>query len=429
MKVVNYDLSRYEAFIHNLEVILHHRRQRPTTRSDELYYELLLEYYRRPLRARAEGKPLIAHAAYIPTEILYAMDLVPFHLESFSVVAPSVLRNFEELASAAKGFGLTPEVCSAHRVQAAWFVNGWLPRPDAVLWSQQMCDSISHSGSLLREVYDLPGYYLDRPYRFEEREVRYYAQNLAEMAEFLEGVTGHKLDLQRLCQALYQSYQSSLLQTQLYRLGSLVPSPVPNRLGDELLSICNWLYLGTAEGVDFAQVALSEVKERAAAGRGVVPQEKHRLLALYPPPSFHWKLMDWLEREHGAMVVARPYCLHWGPWAPDYGHPWESLARRCFATPISRQFHGPIGDCMVPDALWDAADYKAEGAFFFAMINCRQGCAMVRTLKDALMERAGIPTLVLDVDVLDPSFVSEEELKDRFEGFFEVLAERRANAL
>ena len=77
----------------------------------------------------------------------------------------------------------------------------------------------------------------------------------------------------------------------------------------------------------------------------------------------------------------------------------------------------------------DAVAHHAQWGLFFAMINCRQGCAMVRPVKDALLREAGIPTVVVDIDVLDPSFVSDDDIKDKLEGFFEVLAERGADVL
>jgi len=70
-------------------------------------------------------------------------------------------------------------------------------------------------------------------------------------------------------------------------------------------------------------------------------------------------------------------------------------------------------------------EHKAEGAIYWAHIGCRQTCATIKMVKDALAEKAGIPTLVVDIDTGDPSFVSDEELKDKLEGFFELLAERK----
>ncbi|MEK7847541.1 MAG: 2-hydroxyacyl-CoA dehydratase, partial [Chloroflexota bacterium] len=158
--------TRYRQMVEAMELIRRHRQHRPTTRSDELYYEMLVDYYRRPLTALEGGTPLVAQAAYVPTELLYAMDLVPFHLESFSVISPSVLRNFEELDSAAKGFGFAPEICSAHRVLASQFLLGWFTKPDIIEWSNQVCANTSKSGELLMDLYNIPGFFIDRPYRF-----------------------------------------------------------------------------------------------------------------------------------------------------------------------------------------------------------------------------------------------------------------------
>jgi benzoyl-CoA reductase/2-hydroxyglutaryl-CoA dehydratase subunit BcrC/BadD/HgdB len=87
--------------------------------------------------------------------------------------------------------------------------------------------------------------------------------------------------------------------------------------------------------------------------------------------------------------------------------------------------HGPAELGWLPDTVGDAIAYKVEGAVYWAHIGCKQGCALIRIIRDALREEAGIPTLVLDIDVVDPSFVSEEELKDKLEGFFERLEEER----
>ena len=84
--------------------------------------------------------------------------------------------------------------------------------------------------------------------------------------------------------------------------------------------------------------------------------------------------------------------------------------------------HGPADEGMVPDIIQDAVEFKAQGAIYWAHIGCRTSCAMIRTVKDALREKVGIPTLVLDMDILDPSFVSDAQMKEKLEGFFETLA-------
>ncbi|MBI2876658.1 MAG: 2-hydroxyacyl-CoA dehydratase, partial [Candidatus Tectomicrobia bacterium] len=65
-----------------------------------------------------------------------------------------------------------------------------------------------------------------------------------------------------------------------------------------------------------------------------------------------------------------------------------------------------------------------DGSVLFAPVTCKEGCAVIRILKDRMREEAGIPTLVIDCDAVDPSVASEEEIKGKLEGFFETLESR-----
>lgn len=91
-----------------------------------------------------------------------------------------------------------------------------------------------------------------------------------------------------------------------------------------------------------------------------------------------------------------------------------------------RQMHGPVGEA-VADSVADAEKHKAEGAIYWANIGCPQTCAIIRTVRDALREEVGIPTLVLDCDYLDPSVVSEDDLKEKLESFLESLEDARTD--
>ncbi|MEE9202686.1 MAG: 2-hydroxyacyl-CoA dehydratase family protein, partial [Dehalococcoidia bacterium] len=163
-------------------------------------------------------------------------------------------------------------------------------------------------------------------------------------------------------------------------------------------------------------------------GQGFVPQERFRLLSAVPAPGHHWKLLDWMEREYGAVIVADTCCARWGEFDWDPSRPLLTLARQWTATPLNRQMHAPISTAWLPDTVQDAREHQVQGALYWAHIGCPQAGASIRILKEALQEQVGVPTLVLDIDVLDPSFVTEDELRDKLEGFFELLEERAAGS-
>lgn len=47
----------------------------------------------------------------------------------------------------------------------------------------------------------------------------------------------------------------------------------------------------------------------------------------------------------------------------------------------------------------------------------------IKAIKDALKEKASIPTLIVDCDILDRSVVPADQVKGKFEEFFKLLAD------
>ena len=415
------DLSKMEEARKTLQSIADHRRTRPTNKSEELYYDLLAKYFGRVLRAKEEGKLLASTSDVFPAELLYAMDIVPFHLSMVTCATATMLKNQEEFLSAAKAFGLPPEVCSVHRIAAATFLKGWAPLPDIVIWNNETCDNNAKSAELIRALSQARGFYFDYPYYFGQASERYLAGEFDELIGELEKLTGKKLDLDRLRESLGLSQRLVELIEEINEIRKAVPSPAPNRLGT-MMYLIRWYYQGTQEAVDYYTEVRNELKERVDKGVGFAPQEKYRLLSIFLPPNHNWKLLDWMEREHGASLVMEYFSSHWGKIDWDPSQPVMTLARRSLAEPICRVY-APIS-YYVDGLVEDAQAYKCHGAVYWAHTGCRHACAAIRTVKDGLTQRAGVPTLALDIDTNDPSFVSEEEMKEKLEGFFEVLAAR-----
>jgi len=409
-----------QTMIDILEKMLAHRRARPTVKSDELYYELLSKYYRQINRAREEEKFVMGHTVMAPIELFFAMDIVPLHLESTASTMAILLNRYGEFLDTARAYGLAPETCSAHRILTAGFIQQVLPRPDLILWTSQACDNTAKAGDALMEIYEAPGFFLDRPYRFIDRHVDYYRRQLAELVTLLEERTGQKLDLDKLREVVRNSLQVLNLYREIYQLRKAVPAPMRNRtLMNQL--IIEWTYCGKPEGIKFFETVRDEVKENVQAGRGSVAYERHRILSLFLPPFYEYKLLDWMEREYGASIVMDPM----SSWpmkieVDPEGDPLEAVARITFYRVGSRLMHGP-GDVFVEDCLNNAREFKADGALYFAHIGCRQACALIKNIKDTLAQELGLQTAVIDMDLMDPSFSSSDEIRNKLEEFFEML--------
>ena len=423
MKAAPFDPTHLDRMIAVLESMHRHRLANPLNQSDALYYQLLANYYRDIRDAPKLGKKLVYHTAILPTEIFYAMDVVPAVLEAVSDALTNLCNLWEDSLATAKAYGLAPEVCSQHRLMVANALDGRLPRPDAVIWSNFGCDNTAKSGELLVRVWDCPGYYLDHSYQNNERELAYCTRELEDMVAFLEDLTGRKMDWERLAQALQYGREMMQLQREVEELRKTMPAPLRSRSG-MFSHLVSFYFMGTPEAVTFFRQLRDEAKARVEKGEGVVKEEKYRLLMFFEPPVYGWKLLDWMERAHGAQIVFEPAFGQWGPGDYESARPLEALARKTFLRPTYRQFQGPV-EPLVEDMLKGAREYNVDGVISFCHVGCRQSSACNRLLKDTIMEETGLPFFAVEHDMTDPAFASEEEMRDKIEGFLEMIDERR----
>jgi benzoyl-CoA reductase/2-hydroxyglutaryl-CoA dehydratase subunit BcrC/BadD/HgdB len=179
---------------------------------------------------------------------------------------------------------------------------------------------------------------------------------------------------------------------------------------------------GLPEAITFLEELRDEIKYRVENKIGVVPQERHRIIMPFVPPFWDMSIMNWMEEQYGAVTVIT-LLDSWrdkGEWLIEPSKPLENIARKTFLIPGAYQGHGPMEEYL-EDSIRNARDYQADGAIFFAHIGCRHGCALNRSIKDELQDKLGIPMVTVDCDLVDKSFTTPDEVREKLDGFFEIL--------
>ena len=426
-KIETPDLTRWSQGVQLLEKRARDILGTSPSKSDELFYDLYHKFFKR-VKDEAEegGHRLIAFNTSVPTEIVYAMDLVPVLVVNSTFTMTVALEDYRENLDIASGYGLATESCSAHRQLAAYFVEGWFPRPKAFIeMGPPVCDAFNYSHRFGHELYRVAHYTVDRPYYYTEENVKHLAGEFEDMIHFLEEQTGRKIDWDKLKEVVAQSVKMVELQREIHRLRKAVPSPIEN-VRPVQINWLQWIYAGMPEGIAFLTAVRDEIKERVEHKKGVaLPEERYRLLNLFHPLPL-WclgALLNWMQNEKGAVYVMEMFLSWWGKGELDPSNPLECLARKVYLQPFDN-IVGPI-EKHVANAIKAAKEYKVDGAIREQNFACRQS-PHTRVLKDALMEEAGIPTLIPDIDVLDPTYSTLDEIKDKYEEFFEALDERKS---
>lgn len=434
LKPLGSDISDFDSLVKVMEKILAHRKANPTVPSSVAFYEAQCFYYRRIRHAREEGRPLILHSAFSPVEILYAMDLVPAHA-SFSIGAVAqVLKKQPEYLEAGQRYGLPWELCGGHRVVVGGAILGKLPHFDACISYHMGCTNAATSVVSVAQLYNLPIFYLQLPFGYRESDLECFVRQLRELIPWLERVTGRKMDWDKLKETVRIEKQVYELEREIEKYREVIPSPMKHRSYMEQYQT-DMMLAGTPQSLHYYQTLRDEIKgfvENGIHPLGPDHKERYRIISCFMPPNWCRSLLDWMEEELGISSVAEPHMNEWSASIADQidpDRPLESLGLKYQNHLIIRLMCAPMMVNQLPDTLKHVKKRKVDGAIYYASVTCNTSPHLLTCLKDALEKQAKIPMLVLDNDVLDPQYVGEGEMRDRVEGFTEVMdawKERRA---
>jgi len=414
--------SKIDAIVRACRLIMRMNRARPDARpSEAMYYQMLTNYFTRLLNARENGDFVAAHTVFFPAELIYAMDMVPMHTETTTWMTALFTGGCSDILEAGAQLGLALEICTPHRGLAGAFALGSLPRPDAMLWSNMVCDNTAKSGELIMELCHCPGFFIDRPFKDSEYEIQYLVGELEDMVRFLEEKSGRKMNWDKLAEIVARMDRQIELIRQINELRKTVPTPFHSQGFLELLTI-DYLFPGQPESIEYLETLYQELTDMVREGKGAVPHERFRLMSLFIPPMYLIGFLERISQEYGAVSVIEPFFTYWGEGRLDRAKPLESVARKSYMLPEARMY-GPMDERALNSIVDCAQQYKVDGAIYYADVGCRHTCATIKLFKDALND-IDVPVLTLDCDVVDQSVTSEEEVREKLERFFELLEDR-----
>jgi benzoyl-CoA reductase/2-hydroxyglutaryl-CoA dehydratase subunit BcrC/BadD/HgdB len=187
-------------------------------------------------QAKKEGGFIAAHTVFFPVEVLYAMGISPLHNEVATWTSALLLGNQMEFLNGGAEAGLAAEICSPHRGLAGAYFRKMLPDPDAILWTNLICDNTAKSGEYIMEMTGAPGFFLDHPFGNSDLEKQYMVDEIKDMVRFLESASGRRMDWDKLEQNVAEMDKQIKLQAENCELRKAIPSPFATSVFLRLLS-------------------------------------------------------------------------------------------------------------------------------------------------------------------------------------------------
>jgi benzoyl-CoA reductase subunit B len=264
-----------------------------------------------------------------------------------------------------------------------------------------------------------------------ENDRRYVRAQLDELIPVLERISGVPFDIDLLRENMAHANAMSRGWARVLEVNRAVPAPF-NALTDGTiyLGVANCLR-GTPEGARYFDELVEEMEYKRDNGIGTQTDELYRLLFVGVPCYPIFRRFGEMFAEWGGTFVHSTYLwfasggTHAG-YQYDLKDPMASLAEGLLLNVRAAM------DSMFfqTDALLGMfEDYQADGVIYHPIKSCRTVSTGLADARRALMARGDVPSLFIESDMMDRRVVSEAQLKNRIDAFFEGLAARKAQAV
>ena len=374
-------------------------------------------------KANRQGKVAWVTSGF-PVELLTALDFYTFYPENHGAICGSVGQSVT-ISTEAENQGYSRDLCSYARTDIGALLSGKtpikkIPRPDILVACTNICQTVLHWYRILAHHFEVPFILIDAPFLYDQapaHTVAYVQKQIEEAVPQIEAAAGKSLDLGRLREITTLSRRASQLWMEALERGKNRPTPLS--AFDQFRLMAPIVEMrGAAKTVDLYADLLLELDERIDDGIGVIAHERKRLLWDNLPI---WYKLDYLAEFLGArgiVLAASTYTAAWGELAEmfDPEHPFESAARTYLHPILNRSTGDKLGKM-----LQVCDDYHLDGVILHSDRSCKPYSIGQIDQRDQLINRFGIPALLLEADHNDERAFSQEQITNRLEAFFEML--------
>ncbi len=175
---------------------------------------------------------------------------------------------------------------------------------------------------------------------------------------------------------------------------------------------------GTRTVVDYYTELLEEMRARIAQGISAVEKEEYRLLWDNLPIWFRTRWLSEKFAAHNACLVADTYTSAWCSSLP-YLH--EDDFIDTMAEGYSRIYLNIGVDAMADSVLGMIAKYDAHGLVMHSNRSCKPYSLGQYDIQRIVREQTGLPTLMIEADMVDERLFAEGPTATRIDAFMEML--------
>lgn len=376
-------------------------------------------------------------------ELLRTFDL-PVVFPEINSLQMAVRHVAHEYLNQAEDYGYSPDICGYVKADVAVQLRGGehpmgrIPKP-ALAVLTNACNTYIKWAEIWERMYNIPTFTLDVPGTRAagtqtwpgdedfENDRRYVQAQLTELIALCERVTGVRFDIDRLRECMGHANEMSRGWKRVLEFNKSRPSLFSALTdGTIYLGVTNG-FRGAPEGAHFFNNLVEEMAYKAANGIGTLTDEKYRLTFIGVPCYPIFRRFNELFTQWGGTFVHSTY-LWFASGGTNLGFEYD-LARplESLAEGVLTSVRDAMDSMFYQDrAIIDMVDtFHLDGVVYHPVKSCRTTSAGMADNRRALMAARDIPSLFIESDMMDRRVVTEAQMKNRIDAFFEGLASRR----
>lgn len=345
---------------------------------------------------------------FTPCELVQEAGLSPYNVESFSCYL-SGSHAERGCLQQAENDGISETLCSYHKTFIGAAQKKILPAPKCIVYTNLICDANLLTFQYLAKLYEVPSFAIDVPFEQNAENVQYVAEQLRELAEFLERHTGKRIEESALTERLRRSKRTleNIQECQRARAGHCIPTDLNTPLYSSMTA---QILLGTKEEERYTDMLLRDIRTAPAA-------HGKRIYWMHTIPFWSDAVRKELYYNENAQIVGcellQTFDLEDREFDPE--KPYEAMAERMV-------WHNMNGSVLrrIEAGIRHAKETNADGAVWFGHWDCKHTLGGAQLAKKKF-EEAQIPLLILDGDGCDRSHGGEGQTATRLGAFLEML--------
>ncbi|MHA1689740.1 MAG: 2-hydroxyacyl-CoA dehydratase subunit D, partial [Promethearchaeota archaeon] len=253
----------------------------------------------------------------------------------------------------------------------------------------------------------------------------YVKEQLYELIDFIQEVTGHEYDEEKGREVILNSWNLGIVWQDIFELRKAVPCPISTR--DTFGGLFPLFTMpGLKEPIKLYKRMYKEAKARVDNGIGALDEENYRLMFEGIPFWYALKYFSTLEK-YGAIIVYEPYTYAFSKFVNP-----NVTKEKLLKDPIDTMSELFLSFWYIYDLKTrikkfaeTVRDWKVDGVLLHENLSCRPNSCGLYDLKKHLLEDYDIPSLIINADMNDPRKFNEEQLNNQIESFIEILEKRK----